>query len=77
LYPGYSFFDEEYNALYVSTEFLKLVLVALLVGVPVSWWAAHQWLQSFAYRINVGPAVFVITAVVVVVITIITVSSRQ
>jgi len=58
----------------LSTEFLKLVLVALLIAIPFSWWAAHQWLQSFAYRINVSPAVFVITSVAVVIVTIITIS---
>ncbi len=58
----------------LSGEFLRLVSVALLVAIPLSWWGAQQWLQQFAYRINVEPAVFVITAVVVLAITIVTIS---
>ncbi|HYK46892.1 MAG TPA: ABC transporter permease, partial [Parafilimonas sp.] len=38
--------------LMLSKDFLKLILVALVVAFPVSWWAMSSWLQSFAYRIN-------------------------
>jgi putative ABC transport system permease protein len=31
---------------------LKLVVVAILVATPFAWWAAHEWLQSFAYRVD-------------------------
>ena len=36
----------------LSKDFLKLVLIALSIAIPLSWWAANQWLQSFAYRIT-------------------------
>ena len=48
----------------LSTDFLKLILVALLIAIPFSWWAANQWLQSFAYRIRLSAGVFIITAIV-------------
>jgi len=51
-----------------------LVCIALLIAIPVSWWAANEWLQSFAYRISIGPSVFVITSVAVIVITLLTIS---
>ncbi|MEJ0104403.1 MAG: FtsX-like permease family protein [Bacteroidota bacterium] len=35
----------------LSKDFLKLVLISVLIAFPVSWWAMNQWLQSFAYRI--------------------------
>jgi hypothetical protein len=39
----------------LSTDFAKLVLVAIAVAVPASWYAARQWLDGFAYRVELGP----------------------
>ena len=58
----------------LSTDFLKLILVSLLIAIPFSWWAANQWLQSFAYRVRLNAEVFIITAIVIVTITLITIS---
>jgi putative ABC transport system permease protein len=58
----------------LSTDFLKLVLIALLIAIPSSWWAADKWLQSFAYRINIDTGIFVITAASVILITLLTIS---
>jgi putative ABC transport system permease protein len=53
---------------------LKLVLIAILIAFPLAWWAMHQWLDGFAYRINITAGVFLIAAASIVFITIITVS---
>lgn len=58
----------------VTKEFIKPVLVALLVAVPVAWWAMNKWLQDFIYRINIQWWVFVVGGIVAVLIAIITVS---
>jgi putative ABC transport system permease protein len=58
----------------LSKDFLLLVSIALVIGIPISWWAANVWLQRFAYRITVSPFVFVITAASVMIITLITIS---
>jgi putative ABC transport system permease protein len=58
----------------LSSDFIKLVLIALLIAIPVSWWTANQWLQSFAYRIHLTSSVFIITGACVIVITLITIS---
>ena len=34
----------------LSGEFLRLVIIALLIAIPIGWWATHKWLESFAYR---------------------------
>lgn len=57
----------------LSTDLLKLVLISLLVAFPVSWWVMNNWLQSFAYRINISPLVFLLAALSVVLITVATV----
>src|SRR4030095_14343996 len=43
----------------ISKEFVKLVLIALLIAFPLAWWAMNKWLQDFAYRVNIGWWVFV------------------
>jgi putative ABC transport system permease protein len=37
----------------LSKDFIKLVLFAILVAVPLAWYFMHQWLQGFAYHQNV------------------------
>ncbi len=58
----------------LSKDFLTLVLIALLIAIPLSWWAANQWLHSFAYRVNLNGSVFLVTAVSVILITLLTIS---
>ena len=58
----------------LSKDFLKLILISILIAFPLAWWAMHEWLQSFAYRINIGSTVFLIAAASVILITIITIS---
>jgi putative ABC transport system permease protein len=60
--------------LMLTKDFLKLVVIAVIVAFPLSWWAMNQWLQGFAYRIDIGAGVFFIAIVSIVVITLLTVS---
>ncbi len=61
----------------LSKDFLKLVLLSMLIAFPVSWWLMSSWLKSFAYRINIGYGVFLIAAVFITVITLATVSFQS
>jgi putative ABC transport system permease protein len=58
----------------MSTEFVKLVLIAFLIAVPVAWYGMSQWLESFAYRISVEWMVFAWAGFVALSIALITVS---
>lgn len=42
-----------------SKEFTLLILVAFVISAPLSWYLMNKWLQSFAFRIKLGPGVFV------------------
>ncbi len=42
----------------LSKDFLKLVGISLLIAIPISWYAMNQWLQDFAYRIELSWWVF-------------------
>jgi putative ABC transport system permease protein len=57
----------------LSKDFLKLVLIAILIAFPVAYWTMSQWLQSFAYRINIGPGVFLVAGASIILITLLTV----
>lgn len=57
----------------IATNFLKLIVIAILVAVPLAWWAGNKWLQDFAFRIPVQSYVFVATAAITVLIALCTV----
>ncbi|MBS1531431.1 MAG: ABC transporter permease, partial [Bacteroidetes bacterium] len=58
----------------LSKDFLKLVILSILVASPVSWWFMHKWLQGFAFRINIQWWMFAGAGLLAVVVAIITVS---
>jgi putative ABC transport system permease protein len=58
----------------MSTEFVKLVLIAFVVAVPIAWYGMDKWLESFAYRIPVEWMVFAWAGIVAISIALITVS---
>lgn len=58
----------------LSKDFMKLVLISAVVAFPLAWWVMHQWLQDFAYRIDIGWWVFAIAGLVAALIALATVS---
>jgi putative ABC transport system permease protein len=58
----------------LSKDFIKLVLIALVVATPLAIWGVNQWLQDFAYRIHVGWWVFVVAGLSAVLIAVLSVS---
>jgi putative ABC transport system permease protein len=58
----------------ISKDFVKLVLVASVIAFPIAWWAMNKWLQSFAFRINIGWWIFVAAGLTAIVIALLTVS---
>ncbi|MFI5154425.1 MAG: ABC transporter permease, partial [Chitinophagales bacterium] len=58
----------------ISKDFLILVLIAFVIAFPVAWWIMNQWLQSFAYRINISWWVFALAALLTIAIALLTVS---
>jgi len=58
----------------LSSGFLKLVALAVLIASPVAYFAMNKWLQDFTYRISIEWYVFAITGLLAVLIAILTVS---
>ncbi|WP_414618106.1 FtsX-like permease family protein [Dyadobacter sp. 32] len=57
----------------LTKDFLLLVLIAIVIAFPVSWWLMEQWLQNFAYHISVGVSVFALTGFLILLITLVTI----
>jgi putative ABC transport system permease protein len=58
----------------LSRDFLRLVLLSIIIASPVAWWAMHSWLQNFSYRITIAWWVFAIAGLLAIITAIITVS---
>ena len=58
----------------LSKDFLLLVVIAAVISFPIAWWGMNQWLQDFAYRIDISWWIFIIAGLMAAVIALITVS---
>lgn len=58
----------------LSMDFLKLVLLSVIIASPVAWWAMHSWLQNFAYRIAIPWWVFTVAGAIAMVTAVVTIS---
>jgi putative ABC transport system permease protein len=58
----------------ITKEFLKLVLLANLFAIPISYYFMNKWLQGFAYRTEISVWIFVLSCVIALVIALATVS---
>lgn len=61
----------------LSKDFLRLVLIALIVACPVAWYISKKWLDGFAFRIKLDWWIFVLSSVVAIVIALLTVSLQS
>ncbi|MCB0854873.1 MAG: FtsX-like permease family protein, partial [Bacteroidetes bacterium] len=61
----------------ISREFAFLLLVALMVAIPIAWFAMDYWLTDFAVRISIGPWSFVFAGLIVTTIAFLTLGSQS
>ncbi|MGC4035116.1 MAG: ABC transporter permease [Chitinophagaceae bacterium] len=60
----------------LSRSFLQLVVIAVVIALPLSWWAMHDWLQGFADKITIGWWVLAVPGIAALIIALITVSFK-
>ena len=60
--------------LLISKEFLKLVLVAFVIAVPLTWWFMNNWLDKYTYRVTISIWLFGVVGAVVLLLTLVVVS---
>jgi putative ABC transport system permease protein len=58
----------------LSKDFIKLVIISVLIASPVAWLVMNKWLQSFAYRVHISWWIFIIAGLIALFIALITVS---
>ncbi len=61
----------------ISSDFLKLVLVAILLATPLAWWFMSRWLADFAYKIDMPWWVFGLTGLMAVLIAFATIAYQS
>ncbi len=57
----------------LSKDFVRLVMIALLVAIPIAWYFIQQWLQNFAYHIDIQWTVFATTIGIALLVSCLTV----
>lgn len=63
------------NVLFIlSKDFLLLVFVSFVLAIPVTWWLMYNWLQDFAYRIDIKWWVFGVAGLIAIMIAVVTIS---
>ncbi|MBA4850865.1 ABC transporter permease [Emticicia sp. BO119] len=60
----------------ISKDFLKLIIISVLIASPLAWYFMEEWLKGFAYQVTIQWWVFVITGLIAVLIALLTVSSQ-
>lgn len=60
----------------VSKDFLKLIVLALIVATPIAWYGINQWLTNYAFHIEVNGWAFALAGVIAIVVTLLTVGSQ-
>jgi putative ABC transport system permease protein len=58
----------------LAKDFLGPVFIALVIALPIGWWAMQNWLQDFAYRISLNAWTFLFTAAIVILIALLSIS---
>jgi ABC-type antimicrobial peptide transport system permease subunit len=63
--------------LLLSKSFISLMVLAMLIAFPLTWWLMHAWLAGYAYHIEMGWGVFAIAGLSLAVIALSTVSYQS
>ncbi len=58
----------------LSKDFLQLILIAIIIAMPIAWYAVYTWLMEFEYRVNINFWIFALAGILSIVIALITIS---
>jgi putative ABC transport system permease protein len=60
----------------LTKDFVRLVLIAVFLAIPVAWYLLHRWLENFAYKISIGWTVFALAASGAILLALLTVGAE-
>jgi putative ABC transport system permease protein len=58
----------------LTRDFSKLIVIAFIISIPVAWYGSGLWLNSFAYKANIGVFVFIAAGLIALGVAIVTIS---
>lgn len=61
----------------LSKDFVVLVLISMLIATPIAWYLMHQWLNGFAYRIDISWWMFLASGLAATFVAVITISIQS
>jgi putative ABC transport system permease protein len=61
----------------LTRDFVRLVLLSVLIATPIAWWAMNKWLQDFAYHIPLSAWVFLLAGALATLIALLTISTQS
>lgn len=61
----------------LSGDFLKLILLAIVIATPIAWYTMSQWLETFSYRISISWVIFLLAGLIAVLIAGLTISIQS
>jgi putative ABC transport system permease protein len=60
----------------LSKDFLKLVLISIVIATPLAWYAMNEWLKDFAYRVSIGAVILIVPGVAVLIVALMVVAMQ-
>ncbi|MFT4031938.1 MAG: ABC transporter permease [Siphonobacter sp.] len=57
-------------------DFLKLIIIAIIIASPIAWFSMNTWLEGYAYRIHLNSWIFLLSGVLVILLSLFTISSQ-
>lgn len=61
----------------LAKDFILLVLISIVIAAPIAWYTMNNWLQDFAYKVNIGWTVFALAALIAIMIALLTISIQS
>lgn len=58
----------------IRKDYVKLVLISIVLAVPVVWFLMSNWMETFPYRVTISPFIFLIAGLTVLTVSLFTVS---
>ncbi len=58
----------------LTLDFIKLILIAILIAIPVGWYIMNRWLEDFVYRIDLAWDIFFTAGSIALIIAVLTIS---
>ena len=58
----------------LSKDFIKLVIISIVIASPIAWWAMDKWLAGYIYHINISWLIFIEAGLLAIIIALLTVS---